>query len=416
MNASNRWIIVVAIVGFFMIAALVPIAYLIGRAVAMPEPTPLVVFPTTTFVVFPTTTLVGVLSPTAIQVTEIPATVSQPPTTVDLPTATPPPTHTLLPTATPLPTNTPLPTFTFTPVPPTKTPTPSIPCNAASFVADVTIPDGSVFAPDADFEKVWRLKNVGSCTWSTSYTFNYVSGTDMANKKNETVNLPHAVKPGETVDIKAKLFAPIKPGSYTSNWLLKNASGSAFGAGAQANLPFDVKITVLNVDPNVAFDLSTQVCAAEWKNSNAKNLACPGAASGTDGFVVVLPNPSMEHRNENEPALWINPDHRSDGVVTGIYPIYNVKVGDHFRTTIGCLANSSGCNVTFELGYKKNNGNVFSLGTWTESFDGSVTDLDIDLSEIAGQNIYLMLTVRINNQKFDKANAFWFAPRVVNVP
>ena len=71
--------------------------------------------------------------------------------------------------------------------------------------------------------------------------------------------------------------------------------------------------------------------------------------------------------------------------------------------------------MTFELAYKKGNGNVFSLGKWTETFDGVATEIDIDLSDLAGQNIQLMLIVSVNNAKPEKANAFWFAPRVVNI-
>jgi hypothetical protein len=277
----------------------------------------------------------------------------------------------------------------------------------------VTVPDGSLFAPGAEFQKTWRIKNVGTCTWSTSYTFSYISGTDMANNKNENVALSKAVKPGETVDVIVKLTAPSSPGAYSSNWLLKTGS-TTFGTGSQANGPFDVKIQVLNVGSDVSFDLVVQMCAAEWKNSNAKALVCPGAASGTEGFVTLLTNPHMEHRSDNEPAIWINPDHRDDGVVTGTYPVYQVQDGDHFKAWVGCLADNQGCNVTFELKYKKGNGNVFTLGTWTETYDGQATEIDIDLSSIAGQNIQLMLVVHVNNAKPEKANAFWFTPRIVN--
>lgn len=403
MNSSNRWIIVAVVLGFFILAALIPIAFLIGRRITQPAPTEVVFFPTATFEI--------VLSPTGI-----PGSATPPPSLTPLPTNTLLPTiaFTPLPSNTPAPTNTPPPTATATPVTPTATFTPSIPCNAAQFVAHITYPDGSVVAPDADFDKIWRIKNVGSCTWTTSYTFNFISGTDMANNKNESVNLPHAVKPGETVDIKVKLNAPVDPGIYSANWLFESNTGADFGGGSKADTPFVVKIQVLNVDPNVAYDFVVQVCAAEWENSNNDELACPGAAGGDEGFVVVLPNPEMEHRTDNEPALWINPDHRDDGEVAGLYPVYNVKEGDHFRATVGCLANSQGCNVTFELSYKKGNGNVFSLGEWTETFDGEVTEIDIDLSALAGTNIQFILTVRVNNQQPENADAFWFAPRIVN--
>ena len=43
-------------------------------------------------------------------------------------------------------------------------------CDMAQFVADVTVPDGTTYAPGAAFTKTWRLKNIGTCTWSTSYS------------------------------------------------------------------------------------------------------------------------------------------------------------------------------------------------------------------------------------------------------
>ena len=72
-----------------------------------------------------------------------------------------------------LPTNTPIPTHTFTPNPTntpvstaTKTP---IPCNLASFITDVTYPDNTHVAPNQTFAKTWRLRNIGSCSWTSSY-------------------------------------------------------------------------------------------------------------------------------------------------------------------------------------------------------------------------------------------------------
>ena len=87
--------------------------------------------------------------------------------------------------ATPIPT-TAIPTSTpITPTPTTSAPTStSIPTEAAcidsaAFVADVTIPDYSVVAPNTPFTKTWRLKNTGSCTWNSSYLVAYLSGTTM---------------------------------------------------------------------------------------------------------------------------------------------------------------------------------------------------------------------------------------------
>src|SRR5690349_5782138 len=48
-------------------------------------------------------------------------------------------------------------------------------CDKVQFVADVTVPDGTNFPPKATFTKTWRLKNIGSCTWTTSYQIVFFS-------------------------------------------------------------------------------------------------------------------------------------------------------------------------------------------------------------------------------------------------
>ncbi len=70
-------------------------------------------------------------------------------------------------------------------LPSTPTPMPIIPtvmiapCDKFSFVSDITIPDGSVISPGKNFQKLWRLKNVGSCVWTPSYQFVFITGDQM---------------------------------------------------------------------------------------------------------------------------------------------------------------------------------------------------------------------------------------------
>ncbi|MGQ9500457.1 MAG: NBR1-Ig-like domain-containing protein [Anaerolineae bacterium] len=132
----------------------------------------------------------------------------------------PVPTDTPLPS---LPTNTPLPPATPTPLPP---PTPTTCMDDAVFVADVTVPDGTVVAPGQRIDKVWRLRNIGSCTWGPGYTAVFVSGSQMSAPP--AVSIPNT-PPGAVVDIGVTLYAPAAPGSYVSYWQLRNAAGVLFG-------------------------------------------------------------------------------------------------------------------------------------------------------------------------------------------
>ena len=152
-------------------------------------------------------------------------------------------TATYTPTATATFTGTPpSPTATATGTPPTPTATatatntPSTPvstCDKAAFVTDVTVPDGTVFAPGTDFTKTWRLKNVGTCTWNTSYTLVFLNGEQMGGPSS--VNFPGTFAPGQTADLSVTLKAPNTAGTYRGFWMLKNASGTLFGIGANAD-------------------------------------------------------------------------------------------------------------------------------------------------------------------------------------
>jgi hypothetical protein len=122
---------------------------------------------------------------------------------------------------------------TLTPVPPTvPTNTPILPtattyCNAMQFVTDVTYPDGTVVAPGAAFTKTWRLKNVGTCAWTPSYTVVFSDGNSMSGPSTQA--LVGNVNPGQTIDIPVNLTAPASAGDYTGNWRIRDASGILFG-------------------------------------------------------------------------------------------------------------------------------------------------------------------------------------------
>lgn len=133
-----------------------------------------------------------------------------------------PATFTAVPFPTIPPANTQAPVHTVTPA---ATATSS--CDNADFVSDVTIPDETVIAPDDSFTKTWRIRNAGTCSWTSSYAVVFVNGNDMDGPTVQS--LSGNVNPGQTVDLSVDLTAPAKEGDYTGNWGLRNASGVTFG-------------------------------------------------------------------------------------------------------------------------------------------------------------------------------------------
>jgi len=207
-------------------------------------------------------------------------------------------------------------TATSTPIPTGAGPS----GDRAVFVADVTIPDGTVITPGAAFTKTWRLQNAGTSTWTTSYSLAFVSGEQMGSIKS--VPLAQSVGPGAQVDISVDLVAPSNQGTYQGYWKMKNASGQFFNdavyvliavgnvgatptpeSGTPVATP-SLTSTGIPVNPisnlTMAVDQGTYdgPCPHTFSFSATLTLSQSAtltykleASSDTPGFVFVLPNP-----------------------------------------------------------------------------------------------------------------------------
>ena len=99
-------------------------------------------------------------------------------------------------------------------------------CNNSTYVADATIPDGTVMSPGQTFVKTWTLQNTGSCTWDTSFTMRFFSGDQMSGGSG---TVSSSVAPGGQGNVSVTLTAPLTAGTYTGNWRLADDSGITFG-------------------------------------------------------------------------------------------------------------------------------------------------------------------------------------------
>lgn len=299
---------------------------------------------------------------------------------------------------------------TFTPVPPIKTNTPFTRCDWADFVADVTYPDGSKLGRDESFTKIWRLKNIGTCTWNTNYAIVFVSGDAM--NAPAAVSLPGSVGPGQTIDIQVKLTSPSSDGNYRADFKLRNASGLLFGVGNAATTSFWVSVKVAGAS-FASYSFVANYCDAEWSNGK-KDLPCPGMDGDNDGYVQKLDSYKFENgTTANASGLLTYPRDVENGSIRGLYPAIPVKSGDHFRALVQCRYNSSGCNALFRLDYQIGNSAVKTLGQWNEAYEGQYFPVDIDLSSLAGNNVKFILSVFANGSP-NKDFAIWVDPRIVS--
>jgi len=138
----------------------------------------------------------------------------------------------------------PSPITTVTPGGITQTDIPEVLCDhaAAGNPIDITIPDDTLISPGQSFVKTWKLVNIGSCTWTTSYSASFFYGDRM--DAPGTALLKEAVLPAHSVEISVEMVAPLGSGSYQGNWKLSNQNGILFGIGPNGEAPFWVRIIV----------------------------------------------------------------------------------------------------------------------------------------------------------------------------
>lgn len=318
------------------------------------------------------------------------------------------------------------PVNTRTPRPPTNTsvpPTAVTRCNWAQFVADVSIPDGTRMAPGQNFTKTWRLKNIGTCTWTDEYALAFESGEAMGAP--ETVQMPEVVPPGDTVDVSVNLKAPATSGRKTGYWKLRNPAGVPFGIGGNAQGTFYVQIDVIKptgsatvtatattAPSGTVYDFTANACDAEWR-SDAGVLDCPGGDADSQGFVIVVDDPMLENGDTMpKPGLWTHPEWKENGVISGRFPAFDVEAGDRFRATIGCLYDAPACSVRFQLNYRADGGALTPFGQWNQDYNGTLQNLDLDLSPLAGKSVEFVLAV-LAGPAADQDWAIWYQPRIV---
>ncbi len=187
------------------------------------------------------------------------------------------------PTPTPVPAQ---PTPTSAPAQPTPTPAPAACIDGMSYVADITYDDANMTAPPVlqpgqPFVKTWRVRNSGTCTWTSAYYLAYAHGnTAQAQMSGQPTNIKGSVPPGGTYDISVNLVAPQQPGVYQGFWQMHNARGTAFGTtiyvGIQVQAPTPVPAPTQTPSPTISFTVNqTNITAGQcvtfnWNVQNVK--------------------------------------------------------------------------------------------------------------------------------------------------
>lgn len=314
--------------------------------------------------------------------------------------------------ATPTNTAVPFPTLSLG----TNTPLPSATalCDLAHFVKDVNIPDGTVMTPNQSFTKTWRLTNYGTCTWS-GYNLIFDSGDLMNGTSPIAIG---TVNPGQDVELSVDLKAPASNGNYRGYWRIRNASGVLIPVtnGYQGKSFYaDIKVAVTSA----GFDLHTRAPAATWISCGSPcgggtTLTFGGPDTDANGFAMYRNGSRLEDGSTPGKVVETHPMWVDDGVISGLYVPYTVVAGEHFTSKIGFLALADGScgagNAIFQFNYKES-GTIHPLGSWTETCNGALKNIDIDLSSIGGHNVQFVLAVLANGSA-GQDWAVWVSPQV----
>ena len=146
-------------------------------------------------------------------------------------TQTPTPPHFVTSTLPPLPVVTLTPSLT--PTPADALPRPDGCTDSAIFMSDVTVPDGTRVSRGQTFTKTWRLRNMGTCPWDSTYKLFFIAGERMGAP--DSIPLP-VTAPKKDADISVELTAPSKDGTYNGIFELRDPNGQVIPIGLDKSI------------------------------------------------------------------------------------------------------------------------------------------------------------------------------------
>lgn len=94
------------------------------------------------------------------------------------------------------------------------------------FLADITVPDGTIVSPGEAIDKQWQVENSGTCNWNESYRLRRISGPPLDAPDEQAL---YPARSSTQAVIRVLLVAPPDPGTYRSAWQAYSPQGEAFG-------------------------------------------------------------------------------------------------------------------------------------------------------------------------------------------
>jgi hypothetical protein len=160
----------------------------------------------------------------------------------------------------------------------------------------------------------------------------------------------------------------------------------------------------------IAMDFTALLCNADWMNGTEHLTPCPDSSADRSGGYTTRYKDVPEAYPADTPILLMVPN---AGGLFLRYPSFKVNAGDRFRATLLC-GTSAPCDIQFALEYYDAQDKYHEFLEWDYRTGDDPVYVDADLSALAGQNVDLVLTVRIFHafEGTDYDNGLWVAPYI----
>lgn len=303
---------------------------------------------------------------------------------------------------------------TSPPLAPIPTPVASSCIEGLTVLSESGYLDATPAGAGQSVERVWHVRNTGTCTWTPDYALVPVEGDSLGLSP---LPLAETVAPNEETDLRLAIVTASDPGFYSVGWALRSPDGALLGA---ASRPLRVRLNVGPVPPDPTrevYNFVEHMCEARWvagsPTRSGRLLPCPGYDRDAGGSVVRIEVPRFSSGAfEDEPGLILHPPIEAGGLISGTYPSYNVQAGDQFRVMVACSAGPAGCQARYQLNARE--GDVLSpVAEWVVTEADAARSLVVDLSFLAGRSVAFVLGVDADGSGASDA-ALWVQPRIVH--
>ena len=160
-----------------------------------------------------------------------------------------------------------------------------------------------------------------------------------------------------------------------------------------------------------------------WESGTGESvdwtLTFPGATNDNRGFACYQTDVVLEDDQSYDKVLETHPQWVDDGFIrgeyVGLYDMdYTIEIGDRFYAKVGLFKNATAGNVKFVVWIIVAPGYAAPIAEISDSYDGTLQTIDVDLSPYANRKAHFILRVDANGSSAQDWAA-WVEAKIIDV-